>query len=241
VLLKKKVVAVTRNNYLQAMRLLFYVLVDREYIDKNPFAGLKKLKATQKRRKVFTKAERSIICNFLKGQNDELLLAISLCYYCALRPAEIRRLKIGDIDLQKGIITLDGEQTKNKDLATITMPNHLVEFMQEIRIKRYPAEYYVFSGPELKAGLTQCGTNRIAYVHKTVIEKLAMYDMLVDTDGKTFYSWKDTAARDMIEEGINAAALMKHFRHKSLETTQRYLESFGTTNEQIKELKSKLF
>ncbi|MFT5876026.1 MAG: hypothetical protein ACI8WT_005028 [Clostridium sp.] len=45
----------------------------------------------------------------------------------------------------------------------------------------------------------------------------------------------------MIEEGINAVALMKHFRHKSLETTQRYLESFGTTNEQIKELKSKLF
>jgi hypothetical protein len=45
----------------------------------------------------------------------------------------------------------------------------------------------------------------------------------------------------MIEEGVNAAALMKHFRHASLETTQKYLESFGVKNDRIRELKSKIF
>ena len=45
----------------------------------------------------------------------------------------------------------------------------------------------------------------------------------------------------MIEEGVNAAALMKHFRHVSLETTQKYLESFGIKNDRIKNLKTKIF
>jgi len=122
VLIHRNVSALTRNNYLKAMRVLFFVLVDRDYIQSNPFSGIKKLKIEQKRRTVFSPAECGIICNFLKGKDNGLLLAISLCYYCALRPAEIRRLKIGDIDLKKGFITLDGTNTKNKHLTRITMP-----------------------------------------------------------------------------------------------------------------------
>jgi len=49
VLCNKGVSALTRNNYLQAMKTLFYVLHEREYIQENPFAKIKKLKATKKR------------------------------------------------------------------------------------------------------------------------------------------------------------------------------------------------
>lgn len=240
VILVKKVSPVTRNNYLKAMRVFFFVLVDRQYIDKNPFSGIKKLKAPQKRRRVFSKAECSVICNFLKDSDNGLLLAISLCYYCALRPAELRRLKIEDISLKTGLVTLDGTMTKNKDLATITMPNHLITFLKEINISKYPANYYVF-GSDLQPNPIQTGITSITRKHRDVLRKLAQYRLLTDIENKSFYSWKDTAARDMIEEGINAAALMKHFRHSSLETTQKYLESFGTKNDRIKELKSKLF
>ena len=240
ILLKQKVLPVTRNNYLTRMKALFYVLVDREYITNNPFAGIKLIKITQKKRRVFSSAETSIICNFLKDKDNGLLLAISLCYYCALRPAELRRLKIEDIDLRTGMITLDGRQTKNKNLACITMPNHLIDFLKEIRINKYPLEYFVF-GTGLRPMTVPCGANAISDRHRAVLKQLAEYKLLTDIKDKTFYSWKDTAARDMIEEGINAAALMKHFRHSSLETTQKYLESFGVKNDRIRELKSKIF
>lgn len=240
VLITKGVSPITRNNYLTTMRTLFYVLVDREYIDKNPFAGIKKLKVGRKRRQVFEPGECNVICNYLKGRNDGLLLAISLCYYCALRPAEIRRLKIQDVDLTKGIITLDGTETKNKDLAHITMPNHLIEFCQALNIKRHPSDYFII-GEQMQPNPTQCGKNTMTRMHREVLQELAKYNLLEDIENKTFYSWKDTAARDMIEEGVNAAALMKHFRHASLETTQKYLESFGVKNNRIKELKSKIF
>ena len=74
-----------------------------------------------------------------------------------------------------------------------------------------------------------------------VLRELKEYKLLTDIENKSFYSWKDTAARDMIEEGVNTAVLMKHFRHASLETTQKYLESFGVKNDRIRELKSRIF
>lgn len=240
VLLKKKVAPITRNNYLINMKSLFYVLVDRGYINNNPFVGIKRLKVPQKKRRVFSSAETGIICNFLKDKDNGLLLAISLCYYCALRPAELRRLKIEDIDVKTGMITLSGESTKNKNLARITMPNHLIDFLKEIRITKYPLEYFVF-GKDLLPAPARCGVNTICNKHRIVLKQLATYNLLTDIENKSFYSWKDTAARDMIEEGVNAAALMKHFRHSSLETTQRYLESFGVKNDRIRELKSKIF
>ena len=240
VLINRKVSALTRNNYLKAMKVLFFVLVDREYIETNPFSGIKKLKIEKKRRTVFSRAECGIICNFIRGKDDGLLLAISLCYYCALRPAEIRRLKVQDIDLKTGIITLDGTNTKNKNLARITMPNHLVEFCKEIGIKKYPANFHIM-GYQLRPGVEPCGHNTIRRTHLKVLRQLKEYQLLSDIENKSFYSWKDTAARDMIEEGVNAAALMKHFRHASLETTQKYLESFGVKNDRIRELKSKIF
>lgn len=240
VLIKRKVSALTRNNYLKAMKVLFFVLMDREYITENPFSGIKKLKIEKKRRTVFSRSESGIICNYLKGNDNGLLLAISLCYYCALRPAEIRRLKVQDIDLKAGIITLDGTNTKNKNLARITMPNHLISFCEEIGIKKHPAHYHIM-GYQLRPALEPCGFNTIRRTHLIVLRELEKYKLLTDIKNKSFYSWKDTAARDMIEEGVNAAALMRHFRHASLETTQKYLESFGVQNNRIKELKSKIF
>lgn len=215
-------------------------MVECDLITKNPFTGVKKLRTEKKKRRTFSPVERSIICNYLKETNEGLLLAISLCYYCALRNAELRRLKIEDISLEKGIITLDGTRTKNKNLANITIPNHLIEFLHKIRINRYPANYFVF-GPKLTPSLKQTGKNCITSTHRKVMDTLTQCNILTDSENKTFYSWKDTAARDMIEEGISAPALMKHFRHSSLETTQRYLESFGVKNERIKEIRTNLF
>jgi integrase len=181
-----------------------------------------------------------MIMNYVKETDEDLLLAISFCYYCALRKTEMRKLKIENIDLTKGLILLDGTQIKNKKLGSITLTKHFLEHLQKIRIKKYPAHYYVF-GKGLKPATEQCGTNSIPFRHQTMLRQLHQFDLIQDIQGKSFYSWKNTAARDMIEEGVSAPALQKYFHHSSLETTQRYLESFGCCNDSIRDLKSRLF
>ena len=135
-LMEKKHEAITRNNNLRGMKVLFNVLTVREYIPENPFVGIKPLKVKKKRRKVFTKVEMQIIMNYVKETDKELLLAISFCYYCALRRTEMRKLKIENIDLEKGLILLDGTQTKNKQLGSITLTQHFLDHLKEIRIKK---------------------------------------------------------------------------------------------------------
>ncbi|WP_052600231.1 site-specific integrase [Aureispira sp. CCB-QB1] len=240
VLCNKGVSPLTRNNYLQAMKTLFYVLTEREYIEENPFAKIKKLKAPKKRRKMFDKTERSIVSNFLKDYDSGLFLAVSLCYYCALRRSELRQLKIGDIDLVKKVITLDGENTKNKDVARITMPKYLVAYLEEIRIKKYPLDYYVF-GSDLQPNPIQCGVNSFTRKHRYAMHKLKEYNVLQSIEGKTFYSWKDTAAADMIAAGFNIITIMKHFRHSDVGTTQRYLESFTDYINDVQNFEVNLF
>lgn len=240
ILCQKEVSPLTRNNYLQAMKTLFYVLTEREYIEENPFAKIKKLKSPKKRRKMFSEIERSIVSNFLKSHDSGLFLAVSLCYYCALRRSELRQLKIRDIDLGKGIITLDGMNTKNKDLARITMPKHLVKYLEEIHIKKYPADNYVF-GSTLQPDCNQCGVNAFTRKHRYAMHELKRYKILQDIEGKTFYSWKDTAAADMIAAGFNIITIMKHFRHSDVGTTQRYLESFTDYINDVRNFEVNLF
>jgi len=239
-LLEKQHQPITRNNNLRGMKVLFNVLKGREYVEENPFIGIKMLQVKQKRRKVFSKTESKIITNYLKQTDQELLLAVSLCYYCALRRTEMRRLKIENINLEKGLILLDGTQTKNKKLGSITLPPHFNKYLKEIRIDKYPAHYYVFS-KNLLRGETPCATNAIPKRHREMLRSLHAQGLLYDIEGKSFYSWKDTAARDMIEAGVSAPTLQKHFRHSSLTTTQRYLESFGVKNEQISGWEKELF
>lgn len=240
VLCEKGVSPLTRNNYLQAMKTLFYVLTEREYTDENPFAKIKKLKAPKKRRKMFDATERSIVSNFLKSYDSGLFLAVTLCYYCALRRSELRQLKIRDIDLIKSVITLDGENTKNKDVARITMPKYLVTYLEEIRIKKHPADYYVF-GSNLQPDAVQCGVNAFTRKHRYAMHELKKYNVLQDIEGKTFYSWKDTAAADMIAAGFNIITIMKHFRHSDVGTTQRYLESFTDYINDVRNFEVNLF
>ncbi len=241
ILLSRKVNALTRNNYMRVMRALFYVLVEREYVKANPFANIKRLKETQKRRRTFDDREKKTIIQYIKHENKQLLLAICLCYYCGMRPSEMRRLRIRDIDLKLGLIFLDGSQTKNKDLGTITIPKVLLPLLETYQFHNFPKGWYVFGAGTLKPGAQQCGRDTISKKHKRVVDDLHECRFLSDVEGKTFYSWKDTAAKDLIALGLNVMDLKAHFRHKELTTTQRYMQTYGGVNDNIRDVANKIF
>lgn len=241
VLLHRKINALTYNNYKRVFRALFYVLIEREYIKVNPFANIKNLKETQKKRKTFAEHEKTIITQYLKEYDKPLLLAVCLCYYCAIRPAELRRLKTGNINTRLGLIFMDGSQTKNKEVATITIPALLLPLIESYNLESFPEGWYVFGKKTLLPDADVSGRDTISKRHKKAIKELHEYGYLKDITGKTFYSWKDTAAKDLIEEGLNILELKQHFRHKEIKTTQRYLQMYNGVNPSIRDMKSKIF
>lgn len=100
---ERKCSARTRNNYLIYLKALFSELLQRKYVSNNPTIGIKHLSIETKSRVGFNQDQKKAIIDFLKKEDKGLLFAVLLMYYCFIRPAELRRLKIHMIDLNDNL------------------------------------------------------------------------------------------------------------------------------------------
>lgn len=231
----------TYNNYLINMRSLFYVLKERGYIDDNPFANHKPRKEEQKLRHAFEQQDSDIIAKYVYEHDKTLYLAILLISHCGLRLSELRRLRRRDIDLNRGLISMGGDQTKNHQRAFITIPDMVISTLRGLKIEEIPAQNLIF-GIDLKPHPKKsCGRNTISARFRETLRRLEKKGTLRSIEGYTAYSWKDTGAFAMVRAGLDILAIQKHLRHNSLDTTQRYLQSLGVINKDIRDFSGIIF
>ena len=225
---KRRVSGVTYNKYKTYCTILFNELKRREYVSENPFFKIPNMREEKKARQPFSMYEKRMILERAEEISPNLLLPIYLIYYCFIRPKELRNLKIGDLNLKEGIITVRSAISKNGDTEHVTIPKHLIPVIYT-HIKNHSYNKYVF-GRKLMPTMEGISKNMLNRKHRTVLDSL-MNEM--ETTDKSIYSWKDTGASDMLKRGVDVMQLMKQLRHKDLNTTQRYLTGFGIINERI--------
>lgn len=231
----------TYNNYIINMRSLFYELVERGYLTENPFANHKPRKEEEKLRHAFEHGDSTIIARHVYQHNRPVYLAILLISHCGMRLSELRRLRARDVDLDRGLIILGGDQTKNKERAFITIPSSVIPTLRSFGLDKIPASYLVF-GLGLKPHPKQCvGRNTISDRFREMLHALHKSGQLKSIEGYTAYSWKDTGAIAMVKSGMDIVAIQKHLRHKSLSTTQRYLQSLGVINKDVRDFTGIIF
>lgn len=205
----------THNYYLSHMNTFFNDLVRRHYMDRNPFSNIRKLETEETSIIAFTTSELNLLHTKLR-QEDKLLWIVSgLIYYCALRPAELMRLRIGDLLLEEGRIRISGSQSKNKRGALVMIPN--LEFLEDLcsmGYHLYPPDYFIFS-KNLKPGEKETAPTRIAGRWR----KWANDNKLA----RNIYDLKHTAAGMASDRGVNLRDLQLHYRHSALSITELYL------------------
>jgi len=227
----------TYNNYIAVLRSIFFELADRNIIDQNPFSNIKELKVSEPARRAMSNHEKITLIEAIRASDDwSLTVAVMLLYYTFIRPSELRRLKFRNIDLDKGVIYMSGQQTKNKENAQITMPVSLVDRLRDIGIDRYDPDWYVFGKDGSPHADTPIGEHTLNRRHSEIIKKLKKKKG-IDLHGISLYSWKDTGAMDMLEAGVSINRLKGHIRHKNLSDTQRYLKPLAGRDEVIRHIK----
>lgn len=87
-----------RNNYRTDLSSLFQVLEDNEIITVNFIKKINVIKTKAERNKTYTQEMQGKIFEYLEEQDPHLLLYIKFLCYNFLRPIEVCRLKIEDID-----------------------------------------------------------------------------------------------------------------------------------------------
>jgi integrase len=113
-----------RNNYRADLSSLMQTLEDNDILKSNFIKKIPILKATPQRNKTYSKKEQENIFKYLEERDKTLLLFIKFISYNFLRPIEVCRLKVGDLDIKNKRIQF---KAKNSPLKTKIIPDLLLD------------------------------------------------------------------------------------------------------------------
>ena len=207
----------TFNNYLTGLNAMFRWFVDTGYHTYNPFESIKKKKVPTKRRMFLNEEERKQVKNYWLTENRDFFRMILMSHFTILRRKELTLIKVEHLNLDKKLLFVPAENSKNKKDYYVTIPDALMSWIKELKPENYPGHYFLFSGHYLYPG-----TERIQ--PKWISDQWAkMRKALCFSSRLQFMSLRDTGIRQLLRDGVSIDDVMIQARHWSLEVTKTYL------------------
>ncbi len=209
--------ATTYNNYLTFLKAVFNVMLQREMICKNPCEGIKKQRARETKSVAFTPEHTKILAQACKEYDTELYVFCMCIFYTFIRPLELRRLKVGQIDLEKQKIYIDGTQSKNKKSEYVVIPDVLKNIFLETKFLERNPNDFLFSD-----------NKNLHYSRNKYSEAFAKICRALDMPKNySLYCWKHTGVVAYYNAGAKIKFIQMQCRHSSLDETNKYLKDLG--------------
>lgn len=118
-----------RNNTRTDIGSLFQVLEDNEIVSDNFVRKINVIKTVLIRNKTYTPKLQKDIYNYLEDNDPLLLLFVKFVSYNFLRPVEVCRLRIEDVDIEDKKIYV---RAKNKPVKIKIIPDILLESLPDL-------------------------------------------------------------------------------------------------------------
>ncbi|WP_040278311.1 tyrosine-type recombinase/integrase [Psychroserpens damuponensis] len=218
-----KTSARNRNNYRTCLSSVFQTMEDNELIEKNFIKNINHLKSNPQRNKTYSVQQQEEIFQHLETEDPILLLYIKFISYNLLRPIEVCRLKIKNIDFLNRTLQF---QAKNKLLKTKIIPEILFKSIPDLSMKE--GDLYLFTPYEIGGVWSTELTNRRDYFSKRF--KTVVKDHFGLDKNYGLYSFRHTFItkmyRAMVKESSPFAAksnLMQITGHTTMTALEKYL------------------
>ena len=222
----------SQNSVKSAKRIFstfFNVCIQLELIQTNPITGfdkkIKSSKLTDDKHTPFNDDDLKTILEYLDKNDKYAAFFCRMIYFTCLRPAEIRGLKISNINLENRSITIPSNvkkvTTDDRD-EIIEINDSFVPFLENLDLNKYPVHYYISGNTNNIVGENKVGEN-------TPYNKLAaaLKKLYLEGKGYDLYSFKHTSNIKKYKSGWTLAEIMKANRHSSITTTEIYLKKLG--------------
>lgn len=212
----------TRVNEIKA---IFQALLEKKIISTNPAKDLKTKRTIIQSNQIYTIEQAKEIITQTQAIDKELNLAINLIYYCMMRPVEVTRTTINQINFAQKTITIpDFINKKSKRTRVIPITNSIISAIEAIS----PTDYIL--GNKYNELYLSTKFQRL----KTKIEI---------PQHCTLYSFKHTGAVNLYEATKDVVLVMQYCGHQRVETTMNYLRNYGINTllqqNQVPEINSK--
>lgn len=214
------------DNTKRVISSLFTELKNKRMISHNFVKDIPKLKGKAKKNKPFTPSELSEIKRELQKEDPYLIGFLNFMIYPVLRPREIVRLKVQNINMQDWLIMVE---TKTRDFAISRIISKMKPAILSMELDRFGKECNVFS-PENKPAVwhTKRIDSKVSYFSKRftkVIRKMGF------GNDYTLYSVRHTAIWSLYnglqKQGKNEREIIQNLMpitgHKSEAGLRNYL------------------
>lgn len=204
----------TYNNHLKMARAFFAWAKEKCYCKENPFELMKTKKEEKKKRILIPADTRKQIKSYFEDKKPAYIAVMELVYTSLLRPTEICRIQIKQIDLQNGTIYMPPDKTKNGNERYAFLSEELCERLRQ-QIAGKQKDMYLF------------GTGYIPKKDPISSKMLRkdwdkMRKALQLPDEMQLYSLRDTGINNMLLAGIDPLTVMQAADHHDLAMTTRY-------------------
>lgn len=246
-LIDQKKAQKTINSTFSYLSKFWEIAIDKKYTDQNPFKSIPRVKKREakKSNKVerfepITSEEMDTIFTKLRGQQQENFIRfLAVIYYAWARPVEITRLKVQDIEMKRELIRFKKNETKNNDSAYVQIVPPLLKLLQQMDLKKYPGEYYLFSD-DFKPGTRQV-SKHYALTRWSSLVKAKEGSINVTKD---MYALKHTGNIEYLlknKGNVDLKWQQMQNRHQSSTMTDRYNRKLGVYFIEVGELNYRHF
>lgn len=191
----------TINREVCCMKTIYNRAIRNEILEKNPVKHVKFLKENNKRDRVLSKEEFE---RLLQASSEHLKHIMIAAIETGMRAGEIFSLEWKQVDLKKGIITLQPEQTKTNEGRKIPISPKLYQTLTEIR---------KIAGPVFNFRGKSIGSVKNAF--KQTCKRAGIKEF-------RFHDFRHTFVTNMRKAGKQDRVIMAITGHKTLSMLTRY-------------------
>ncbi|MGB7841140.1 MAG: hypothetical protein WBL21_00005, partial [Salinimicrobium sp.] len=216
------------DNTKRVISALFTELKNKRLIDHNFIKDIPKVKSKPVKNRPFTPSQIEDIKKYLEKNDPYLIDFISFIIYPILRPLEITKLKVRDINTRDWIL---GVETKTEDYRFIRIIDKLKPVIERMNIGGLPGDYNLFTywekpglwQPKNSASKVEIFSNRFKKVKDALGygEEYGLYSFRHSAIGDLY----NTNLRKGMSERENIHELMPITGHKSEAGIRNYLRN----------------
>ncbi|OQY42378.1 MAG: hypothetical protein B6227_02250 [Fusobacteriia bacterium 4572_74] len=207
----------TVNIRLRYMKAYLNWLYEEGRLEHNLSKRLKLLKVEKSKVKILSDSE---VRKMLKAPNKttyrglRTFVIMVLMLDCGSRVSETASIKVKDVDLKEGIVTIRGSEAKFKKYRELSVSNKTKNLLKQlIDISKTNGEEYVF--------LNSYDGGKIS--SDQVIRDFQRCYKEAGLECKGVHSWRHTFATNFIKNGGNAFTLQRIMGHSTMDMTKRYV------------------
>ena len=219
----------TVKKYEQILHAFFEYLAGRGLVAANPVRGIPKMgRVADEAARPIPEEERRKLLAFMRRNDPQLWLVCQMEYYCAIRPNELRQLRIRDFDLAAGLVRVPSTISKNRMSEVVNLPAQMARLLASMKLEEHWRDDFLFSCNG-RPGPVMLGKNNFRFRFDRIRNKLGL-----PAEYK-LYSFKYTGASALVQAGIGTWELQRHLRHQSVSTTEHYIrKNFAVESDTLK-------